>query len=195
MAALFSQARSPLPKNVPQGRRVTDLTEKGDGNMAHKDLLIAWLNDAYAMEKALIPILENHAKDAKDHPDVRARIEQHAEQTRRHAEMVEQCVKSLGSSTSATKTTLGTVFGAMQSVATGMFSDELVKNALMDYAAENFEIASYQALIVAAEEYGDDRIVEICEEILDDEIEMAEWLEEQLPITVREVYREKATEH
>jgi ferritin-like metal-binding protein YciE len=163
--------------------------------MAHKDLLIAWLNDAYAMEKALIPILENHAKDAKDHPHVQARIQQHAEETRRHADMIEQCVKSLGSSTSATKTAIGSAFGAVQSVATGMFSDELVKNALMDYAAENFEIASYQALVVAAEEYGDERIIEICEEILDEEIDMAEWLEEQLPLTVREVYRDKAMEH
>jgi ferritin-like metal-binding protein YciE len=162
--------------------------------MAHKELLIAWLNDAYAMEKALLPVLENHAKDAKDHPHMRARIEEHAEETRRHAEMIEQCVKSLGSSTSATKTAIGSLFGALQSVATGPFSDELVKNALMDYAAENFEIAAYQALVVAAEEYGDERIVEICEEILDEEIDMAEWLEEQLPLTVREVYREKAME-
>ena len=41
--------------------------------MAHKELLINWLNDAYSMETALIPILENHAKDAKNYPDIQAR--------------------------------------------------------------------------------------------------------------------------
>lgn len=35
--------------------------------MSHKELLVAWLNDAYAMEKGLVPILENHAKDAENH--------------------------------------------------------------------------------------------------------------------------------
>jgi ferritin-like metal-binding protein YciE len=28
----------------------------------NKNWLIAWLNDAYAMEQSLIPVLENHAK-------------------------------------------------------------------------------------------------------------------------------------
>ena len=54
----------------------------------NNELLVAWLNDAYAMEQALVPVLENHAKDAKDDPTARARIELHAEQTRRHAELV-----------------------------------------------------------------------------------------------------------
>jgi ferritin-like metal-binding protein YciE len=40
--------------------------------MKGKETLIAWLNDAYAMEQALIPVLENHAEDAKDFPDVAA---------------------------------------------------------------------------------------------------------------------------
>lgn len=25
-----------------------------------KDLLVAWLNDAYAMEQGLVPVLQNH---------------------------------------------------------------------------------------------------------------------------------------
>ena len=56
--------------------------------MAHKELLITWLNDVYRVETALIPILENHAKDAKNHPDIQARNQQHIEETRRHAEGV-----------------------------------------------------------------------------------------------------------
>ena len=41
----------------------------------NNELLVAWLNDAYAMEQALVPALENHAKDAKDNVAARARIE------------------------------------------------------------------------------------------------------------------------
>lgn len=154
--------------------------------MDRKDHLISWLNDAYSMEQALIPILENHAEDAKDHPELQRRIQRHVEETRRHAELVESCVKRLGEETSTTKNILGSMFGTMQSVATGMFNDELVKNALMDYATENFEIASYNALMIAATELGDQQTADVCREILHDEMNMADFLRNNMPTVVRE---------
>lgn len=154
--------------------------------MERKDHLISWLNDAYSMELALIPILENHAKDAKNHPELQQRIQRHIEETRHHAELVESCVKRLGEETSTTKNILGSMFGTMQSVATGMFNDELVKNALMDYATENFEIASYNALLIAANELGDQQTAAICREILNDEMNMADFLRNNMPTVVKE---------
>ena len=38
--------------------------------MAHKDFVIKSLNDAYAMENALIQTLEYHANHAVGHPQV-----------------------------------------------------------------------------------------------------------------------------
>ncbi|CAN5545065.1 hypothetical protein BH24GEM3_BH24GEM3_06450 [soil metagenome] len=156
---------------------------------AENDLLLAWLNDAYAMEKAQIPILENHAKDAKDYPNIRKKDLQHLEQTRRHAEMVKSCIERLGGKPSTSKKTLGTVIGNLGSVSTGPFEDELVKNFLSDYATENLEIASYRALITAAQELGDRETARICKQILRDEEEMARWLEDNLPMAVRETLR------
>lgn len=49
--------------------------------MNRKELLVSWLN-AYAMEKALIPILENHADDVKGHPEMERRIRGHAQKLR-----------------------------------------------------------------------------------------------------------------
>jgi ferritin-like metal-binding protein YciE len=149
--------------------------------MIDKNVFIAWLNDAYAMETALIPILRNHARDVQDDAQARQRIELHAEQTERHAELVKGCVERLGSTTSATKTGLGSAFGMLQSVSTGIFSDELMKNGLADYATEHFEIACYRALEAAAESLGDRHTVEMCREIIRDEQEMAEWLAMQIP--------------
>lgn len=162
--------------------------------MAH-DLLIAWLNDAYAMENALIPILENHASDAQNDMSAQARIRQHANETRRHAERVKECVERLGSSTSATKTGFATLSGYVQSVTTGMFSDELVKNALMDYAAEHFEIACYRALSAAAEQLGQPEIAVICNEIMQEEQAMADWLAQSLPTTVQQAVAQTAPRH
>jgi ferritin-like metal-binding protein YciE len=151
-----------------------------------KETLLSWLNDAYSMEKGLVQVLENHADDAKDHPEAYRKISEHLELTRRHADMVEQCIARLGGSTSTLKTALGTVSGFFQGRSTGAAPDELVKNALSDYAAEHFEIACYRALIVAARSLGVNDVVQICEQILRDEEDMARWLESHLPMTVQE---------
>ena len=108
--------------------------------MTHKDFVIKWLNDAYSMENSLIQVLENHAKDAEGHPEVQSRIEEHIETTRRHADRVEECIQRLGSDTSTLKTSTAKVSGTLQGMSTGAADDELVKNALADYAGEQFEI-------------------------------------------------------
>jgi ferritin-like metal-binding protein YciE len=154
--------------------------------MTGKDLVIAWLNDAHGMENALIQILENHIKDAKDYSQVQGKLQQHLEQTRRHAQLVKGCVERLGGSTSAAKTGMASLFGQMQAVSTGPARDEMVKNALADYAAENFEVASYTALIRAAQELGDQETVRVCQQILPEEQEMANWLLQNLPTLVQQ---------
>lgn len=151
-----------------------------------KDHMIAWLNDAYSMERALIPTLENHAKDAKGYPQIADRIQEHIAETKRHSEMVESCLRRYNEEPSTVKNVLGSLFGNMQSIATGMYDDELVKNALMDFAAENFEIACYQALMVAAEDLGDTDTAQICRQIIEDEERMARFLSDNLPTVVRE---------
>lgn len=150
-----------------------------------EDQLLAWLNDAYAMELSLIPVLENHADDARRHPEVRRRDRQHLKETRDHARAVKKCIEHLGGKPSASKKMIGRMTGAVNSIATEPFEDEIIKNFLMDYATENFEIACYRSLIVAANEAGHPKIADVCEEILQDELEMAEWIEENLPKAVR----------
>ena len=154
-----------------------------------REMLIAWLNDAYAMERAQIPVLENHAKDAAAFPAIRARDEQHLAETRRHVELVEQCITQLGEKPSQAKGLMGRMMGTVQSVVTGPAEDELVKNFLMDFASEHLEIASYTALIAGARELGEEQIATTCETILRDEQAMAGWLQENLPMAVRQTLR------
>jgi len=153
--------------------------------MATNDLMIAWLNDAHAMELALVKVLENHANDAKDFPEIRARIEKHISETRWHIEVVEECLGILGKKPSVAKSAMGRVMGSVQSAATGVFRDELIKNFLSDYSAEHMEIASYRSLITAAQELNQPEIARLCEEVLQDEEEMAEWLSSHIPEITR----------
>ncbi|HEX2101038.1 MAG TPA: ferritin-like domain-containing protein, partial [Candidatus Synoicihabitans sp.] len=153
--------------------------------MSRHDQLISWLNSAYSMEQSLAQVLENHVSDAKDFPWVRERLELHLAETRRHAERVSESLDLLGSKPSTLKAAVGNISGMVQGMSTGMFKDELVKNFLSDYAAEHFEIACYRSLIAAAEELGQPKIAMIAQEILRDEVEMASWLEENIPEVTR----------
>lgn len=153
--------------------------------------IVSWLNDAYAMEYWLVNTLEDHAKDAKDYPQVQSVIERHVEATKRHADMVEHCVARLGGDTSALKSGVAEMTGAMQGAGSNLHGgkehDTLVKNALADDASEHFAIASYTALMTAARAAGDMETAQTCQTILQDEMAMAQWLEQSLPIIVQEI--------
>lgn len=162
--------------------------------MTAKEQFIAWLNDARSTELAQIPVLENHANDAKDYPHIYERDMQHLAETKRQAELVEQMILDLGGSISTVKTIIGKIAGLGHSVSTEIFPDELIKNFLADYASENFEIASYTSLIATAELIGEEQCIPILEEILAEEIRMAEWLEENIAFATDESLKAVAGE-
>ncbi len=122
-------------------------------------------------------------------------IQEHIETTRRHADRVKECIERLGADTSGLKAGTAKISGTLQGMSTGIAEDELVKNAISDYAAEQFEIASYRSLIAAAEELGEQETVRACQENLREDEEMAQWLEQQLPTVIQEFLRSKAEEH
>jgi ferritin-like metal-binding protein YciE len=162
--------------------------------MAHKELVIVWLNDAHAMELGIAQVLERHAEEAKDHPQMQAGLQRHLEQTRRHAELVKECVERMGGETSGIKTGMASVMGAVQGMTTKLAKDELIKNTLHDYGTEHFEIACYTSLIAAAENLGDQETARVCAEILRDEQAMADFLFQQIPLaTIEMLQMEHAT--
>ena len=184
-----------IPLALARQGPITDRRTEGTESMAHTEMVIAWLNDAYGMEQSITHVLENHAKDAKDHPQLQSGIQQHLEATKRHADLVKQQIERLGGSTSAVKTAMSHVMGMGQSVSTGMAKDELVKNALADFATEHMEIASYRALQAAAKELGDQELARTCETIIADEMAMAQFLEQNLPAVVSITLQQQMGEH
>lgn len=153
-----------------------------------KDRLIAWLNDAYAMEQGLIQILETHSRRTREMSEISARVAEHADETREHAERVRRCLEMLGTSPSTAKSAFSTIMGAVEGASTAIFTDELMKIMLANYASEHFEIAAYTALIRAAEEAGESRIVTLLEENLSEEEQMAQWLFDRLPEAVLQTF-------
>lgn len=149
------------------------------------DQLIAWLDDAYAMENGLIGILQNHAAHFNDAmPGVARRIQQHIVETQLHAQRLQECLRIVNATPSGVKSTLSSVIGSVEGATTAIFRDQLVKDTLADYASEQFEVACYTALAKAATNLGYPQIARLCEENLEEDRAMAEWLLKELPAVV-----------
>jgi ferritin-like metal-binding protein YciE len=162
--------------------------------MADAAYLIPWLNDAFAVENALIQLLVDHARDAeKSHPEIHARLTDYLDRTRIHADTVVHCIERLGSRPSVIKAGLGSLLGALEAFSMDTLTNEVLMNTLADYAGVNYGIATYTALIAAAEEIGETETAHMCRHILDEHREMAEWLELQIPPAVHEMVQKQAS--
>lgn len=145
-----------------------------------KDTFIDWLRDAHALEKKLVPELKKHQADAKEHPEVQSKLQQHIEETERHAQTIEAILRELGADPSALKQLAGHATAVVSGAVTSLSADTIVKNALVEFTMENTEIASYISLIAAAEHLHLPQAVQRLRGILSEEEEMAEWLRQQI---------------
>ena len=154
--------------------------------MAERDLVLTWLRNAHAMEKALEEVLQRHVEDAQAHADIQSGLESHLDETRRHAEQVAECIDAMGGKVSKAKDVFANMFGAIEGMMGKPYKDKMVKDVVTDIAAEQFEIASYRALSEAARQIGEEKVARVCDEICAQEEDMARWLELQLPTAVRD---------
>jgi ferritin-like metal-binding protein YciE len=150
------------------------------------DQLVAWLDDAYAMESGLIGILQNHAAHFSGVPQASRRIEKHITETREHAARLERCLRLLGTQPSVVKSTLSSVIGSIEGATTAVFRDQLVKDVLADYASEQFEIGCYTALVNTATQLGQTEVAELCQQNLREDKAMAAWLLRHIPTVLSE---------
>jgi ferritin-like metal-binding protein YciE len=146
--------------------------------------LVDWLRDAYAMEKQAESMLRAQSGRLENYPELKARIDQHIEETLGQQELIGGCLDRLGASPSAIKDMSARMGAFMQGLGGMTVTDEVVKGGMSGYVFENVEIAAYTTLIAAAQACGDVETREVCERILPQEVAMAKWLLEHLPDTV-----------
>lgn len=154
-------------------------------------MYVTWLNNAYALEQDLIKKQEAQINDFNGFPEAQEELKKHIEETKSHAETLKECIEQNGGSVSAVKSFLGGLSGTMSGLGMETMHDKVVKNALLGYSVENFEIAGYVSLIAAAKEVGDEASVPKLEGILAQEEAMAKWYKDNLEkITVEFLQRE-----
>lgn len=158
-----------------------------------EDNLMAWLRDAHAMETQAQQMLQGQAQRLEHYPELRAKVQEHREQSELQAEMVGRCIERRGGSASGLKEAGARFMGTMQALSGLFVSDEVMKGSLASYTFEHFEIASYRSLVAAAERVGDLETKKVCEEILRQEEAMAAWLAEHLPAVTRQYLERDAS--
>jgi ferritin-like metal-binding protein YciE len=145
-----------------------------------RDHLISWLRDAHMMENHAIEMLERQVGRLDDYPAFKERVAQHLRESRGQLDRLNECLEALGAGNSTIKSGLGALGGNLQALMNTVATDEVVKGALMSYAFEHFEIASYRILIAAAEDCSEARIAQVCRETLKEEEAMQQWLLDHL---------------
>lgn len=149
------------------------------------EVLNQWLRDAHAMEQQAILMLNRQVDRLEHYPELRARMEQHIDETKSQRARLEKCLEARGTSPSAVKDVVGQTAALLQSLGGVVAGDEVVKGLLGSYVFEQMEICSYRILKSAAEMAGDPTTALICEEICREEEAMADWLAEHEPKLVQ----------
>lgn len=146
-----------------------------------REWFIQWLRDAHAMEEQAEAMLAAQDQRIESYPALASRIQQHLEETRTQASRLREVLASLGEGTSMLKDAGGKLMATAQAMGGAFAGDEVMKGSLASYAFEQMEIASYRALIAAADHFGETQAMQSCQANLQEEIAMAQWLDSQLP--------------
>jgi ferritin-like metal-binding protein YciE len=153
--------------------------------------VVQYLNEAHASEQALVRVLQSQIAMAP-RGSYRSALESHLEETRRHAERVDERLRALGRDTNPVHAFVGVVETAVgQAVALSMLPLELVrgtggeekvlKNAKDACASEALEVATYTAIERLAQKVGDDETAELAASIRADEEKMLERVLREIP--------------
>jgi len=149
------------------------------------DNYIDWVRDAHAMEKQAEAMLSRMVDRLEHYPRLRDRINQHITETQDQQHLIESVLDRLDTSHSVLKDAAGKMTAMGQALGGLFASDEVVKGGISGYVFEHFEIASYSALIVAAEAVGDLEGAQVFRKIKVQEEQMANWLDENLPAVTK----------
>jgi len=146
------------------------------------ETLVTLLQDAHDMEAQSRRLLRDQAADPRKTDDARRRFEAHLGDTERHVERLRYALQRLGRTPSVL---VGGGRGVTPGAVTAhFFSDPQVRTALVDFTAEQFEVAAYTALISAAECAGESEVARLCRLNRGEDEEMAEWLDAQITIVI-----------
>jgi ferritin-like metal-binding protein YciE len=159
-----------------------------------QELFLHELAEIYDAEHTIIFGLQAMTQGASDE-DLRSAVEQHHEQTKGHIQNLEQAFNQLGQEPyrETNEVAQGAAKELQEGLAEAHQSPELVDCVIVSAAikVEHFEIASYRVLITAAQQMGQDEIVDLLQQNLQQEEQTAQIAEQSAPELIQKAMGEK----
>lgn len=150
-----------------------------------RSVFVTGLRDAHALENQAISLINRQLDRLENYPELAMRLRQHKTETEGQIQRLDQVLGGMGESHSTLKDAALSLGGNLAALAHTVAGDEILKNSFANYAFENFEAASYRALITMAEMGSFGSAVAPLRQTLEEERAMAAWLEEHLPDVTR----------
>jgi len=141
-----------------------------------RERLIRYLNNAWAVEKNLVRMLDDMAGEVND-DRVRSLFREHRVVTHQQEENLEARIRALGEEPSGGKSFLTQLISKIAETVQGITQDDYDKTTqdlMKAYAVENFEVAMYQALEAYAAAIGDNETAQLARQHMQQEKETAE---------------------
>lgn len=145
-----------------------------------RDIFVTGLRNAHAMENQALSIIKPQIQRIENYPEVRERLEMHLHETERQISRLDEVLAGLSENASTLKDTAMSFTGAMASLGHAVAGDEIVKNSLANFAFEHYEIAAYKSLLAIADHGGFTAARSLLDDNLEEEVQMAGWLESNL---------------
>ncbi len=108
-------------------------------------------------------------------------LKEHLEESREQQAQVDSCLRQMGEHSSTLKDASMVIGANIQSFVHAMSSDEILKQAIASNAFEHFEASSYRVLASTAEACGEPDIARVCQDMMKQELVMADWIFDRIP--------------
>lgn len=140
-----------------------------------KEKLVRYLDDAWAVEKALVTQLQDLADDVNI-PEVREALLEHRQVTHDQEERLEARIRALGAEPSGGKSFMNNLLGKVGDILNAGHDrdDRTTQGLIKGFAIENLETAMYKSLKVYANEIGDTETANLAEKLQKQEKEAAD---------------------
>ncbi len=151
-----------------------------DAQETGRTIFVAGLRNAHAVENQALSLMKRQVERIENYPQVADRLRLHIEETNGQIRRLDEILKSLGEDSSTIKDAGLSLLGNMAAMTHAVAQDEILKNSFANFAFENFEIAAYKSLMQVAELTGHASAVPLLQQTLQEEMEMARWLDSNM---------------
>ncbi len=147
-----------------------------------RSTFVTGLQNAHAVEQQALGLIDRQLDRLTSYPEVADRLRLHRVETQQQIGRLDEILRSLGESHSNLKDMALNIVGNIAVLTHVMAPDEILKNSFVNFAFENFEIASYRSLIALADAGSFASAIPLLETTLGEEQAMAAWVEESIPM-------------